>query len=840
MAKNIVPVLLNQGLDLATPSVLAKEGSLSECLNYEMTGDFGYKRIDGYERFDGYPNGAFVGEFYQVTLSAVDPGTADLINVGATLSRPVETTTGAEIVGNLINNFYGNQVGYLVEEITSTTFIYAAYDADGALQDGETVYFSAGGTLYEATVVGDVVPVRSVVTDPEVYLTTVRGYMTTMRNAVQDTIDNICGCWWHDDALYLALDAPIIQFVADDPGNIVLPGSMIKLATQQYIVLTQVAFDSGDAPVPGEQRVAVLPTDANYTSWPTSGLLYETNDAGNNISTIASTSATMSVDAEYAYVVRCNTVEGSNTRGYTSLKPAFLYGFDAGTYSSEALPTTGWVLRTADGTKTINCSISYVTTTSGTFAGANAAGTVVITNLDDYTGGSLIKDNWELWYGGARRMTINTAGGADGPQLAGSKRLNIAGTRYQTVNANFFGNEGWNQTYGATGASRAFWADEDSFGVIYAVDDDNLDQPKYVAYHAGRLALGYAVGSVLRSAVGEPFNWSGVDGAQEIATGDRITGLLEVSGDTLIVFGRNSIRRLAADGTPTTISSDAGAFDYTAVMAGQEIIYTGVSGISTLSQTSAYGDFEGERASSLIQQWLRTRLLVDNTGFETGGVAMALPCRNKNQYRLFLKNGTVIFMTLTSEGYKAMKVNYGNGNDLRVPFAWSSAVAHNGKERIHVVWDYTLASRGLNGVVGNLPERKYVYEMDSGWGFDGEVFEHYFDTNLLFLTAGQTATGIHRVRLHGRGYGVASLKIRTASLEDGQPSEFSNRELNLSLPRNPVLLLDESEEFTTIADHANWGLGIKLRIEGSNTLTEPSHVCQVLLLHTHNEGAVDA
>lgn len=840
MAKNIVPVLLNQGLDLATPSVLAKEGSLSECLNYEMTGDFGYKRIDGYERYDGYPNGSFVGEFYHVTLAPVDPGTDDLINVGATLSRPAETTVGAEIIGNLINNFYGNQVGYIVEEIDEDNFIYAAYDAEGALQDGELVYFSSGGILYEAIVVGNVTPVRDVITDPEVYLTTVRGYMNTMRNAVQTTTDNICGCWWHDDALYLALDAPVIRFIADDPGNIVLPGTVLRMSSQQYIVLSQVAFDSGDAPVPGEQRVAVLPVNANYATWPSSGVLYETADDGAIKSSIASTPAEMSYDAEYAYVVRCNTVEGSNTRGYTSLSPAFRYGFDAGTYSSESLPSTGWTLRNSGGTKTINCEIAQITMESGTFAGANAAGTVVITKLTGYTGGSLIRDNWELWYDGARRMTINTANGAAGPQLAGSKRLNIAGTRYQTINANFYGNAGWNQTYGTTGASRAFWADESSFGVVYAVDDEDIDQPKYVAYHAGRLALGYAVGSVLRSAVGEPLNWSGLDGAQEIAMGDRITGLLEVAGDTLIVFGRNSIRRLTGDGVPTTISSDAGAFDYTAVMAGQEIVYTGVSGISTLSQTSAYGDFEGERASSLIQQWLRTRLLVDNTGFETGGVAMALPCRNKNQYRLFLKNGTVIFLTLTSEGYKAMKINYGNGDDLRVPFAWSSAVAHNGKEHIHVVWDYTLASRGLNGVVGTLPQRRYVYEMDAGWGFDGEIFDHYFDTNLLFLTAGQTATGISRVRLHGRGYGIASLRIKTASLEDGQPSEFSNRDLNMSLPRNPVLLLDESREFTAIADHANWGLGIKVRIEGSNTLTEPSHVCQVLLLHTHNEGAVDA
>ena len=45
----IVPVALDQGLDTTAPPLMAKPGTLIDCLNYEMTNHVGYRRIDGYE-----------------------------------------------------------------------------------------------------------------------------------------------------------------------------------------------------------------------------------------------------------------------------------------------------------------------------------------------------------------------------------------------------------------------------------------------------------------------------------------------------------------------------------------------------------------------------------------------------------------------------------------------------------------------------------------------------------------------------------------------------------------------------------------------------------------------
>lgn len=843
MAKSHQPVLLNQGLDEATPALLVKEGSMIDCLNYEMTGDIGYKRIDGYERYDGYPNGS-LNTFYTVTIEAANPTDQSSLTVGAVLSRPVPSPAGAEPVGSQPTD----EVGTIVSSLGSNQYVYAAYDANGSLRSGESIYFTYNGVQYNASVTVSAKNYREVETSASAYLTQHRNFISALRDQVLSTDHDIAGIWWYENNMYAALNAQELYYILDTTTDPQLrPGALIRYNGVKYRVMAGISLNQGDSPVPGAFKVAVVKVGTSATINTTLVEITSSDTVARTLSTSASTY--VEAGDEWAYVVKCNSPVDSTARGFTALSPTVRLAFDAGTYTSESLPKTGWTLRTATDTASMSVEIADYTITSGSFGAGTAVGYVYVTKFSNESGAtSSVADNWELWYGGVRRMTVNAPAGGTGimgSMLSGTGRLETNNTRYQTITANFYGNSGWRKVYGATGSSRAFWADDESFGSIVAVSDETLDQPKYVAFHSLRLALGYAVGSVLRSVGGEPMNWEGALGAQEIATGDQITGLLEVSGDTLVVFGRGSIRRVDSAGTPSTVSSSSGAFDYTATMMGTQVMYTGVNGISTLEQTSAYGDFEGQRASGVIQQWLRPRLLVDNNGFETGGVAMALPCRNKNQYRLFLKNGTVIFLTLTGEGYKATRVNYGIGNDLRVPFAWSSAVADNGKEHIHVVWDYTLAVRGVRGVVGTAPSRKTIYELDSGWGFDGKTFSHYFDIAHVFPTSGTQSTTIERVRMFGRGYGAASLKLRASGIDEDFEVPFSSATINFSLPRTASKIKEELGDYTVVTDHGNWGIGVKLRVENSNAenqtlLEEPSHICQVLVLHIRTEGAIDA
>lgn len=838
-----LPVLLNQGLDESTPALMVKPGSMIDCLNYEMTGDIGYKRIDGYERFDGYPNGS-LNTFYMATIVAANPADQSSLTVGTVLARPVTLPAGAIPVGGNITD----EVGTIVSSRGNNQYVYAAYDANGSLRANETIYFTYNDVQYTATVTVSAQNFREVETDPVTYLNSHRTFTAAMRGQVLSTSSSIAGVWTYGTHTYIAVDAMEMYYILDNAADpLVQPGALLRYNGTKYRVLSRIAFKNNDTPVPGSGKISVMPVGTSPTVNSTLVEITSSDTVARTLST--NVNNYVEQGSEWAYVARCNDPVDSTSRGFTPLSPTVRLAFDAGTYSSENLPLTGWTLRNSTGSASMVVRIADYTISSGTFAAGTATGYVYVTGFGSEAGGtSSVADNWELHYSGVRRMTVNAPAGGTGvlgTNISGTGRLVVNNTRYQTVVANFYGNQSLRKVYGTTGSSRAFWADYDSFGTIVTLSDEKLDQPKYVAVHALRLCLGYAVGSVLRSVAGEPLSWEGVLGAQEIATGDQITGLLEAQGDSVIVFGRSSIRRIDSSGVLSTISSNSGAFDYTAVMMGSQIMYTGIHGISTLEQTAAYGDFAGNRASSIIQQWLRPRLLVDNNGFETGGVAMALECRNKNQYRLFLKNGTVIFLTQTGEGYKATRVNYGLGNDLRVPLAWSSSVADNGKERIHVVWDHTLAARGIRGVVGTLPSKTTIYELDSGWGFDGKTFKHFFDVAHILPTTGTSSATIERVRMFGRGYGVGSLKLRASGIDEDFEVPFSAAPINFSLPRKAVGIKEQLSDYTVVTDHANWGIGVKLRVEGSvaenqSMLEEPSHICQVLVLHIRGNGAEDA
>lgn len=835
MADTPIPVLLNQGLDTVTPPLLMKEGALIDCLNYEMTGDVGYRRIDGYERYDGYPNGN-ITRFYTVNINA--EANQASVAVGSTIALVVPTTSGVSVVGDPATN----DVGIIVAVNGGTSYTYIPFSAEGVLGNGASIYVrSLAGTQFTATTTSASVDGKNGYSDPEAYLDALRSYSSVLRNLVSDAPYSVAGMWVYKNNLYAAIAAPILSFIFADKLNFPLyPGALIRFSGVIYRVLANVDMPSDLAPAPGEARIALIPVG---TSGVNDTQVVEVDASDTAISVISTAPGNGLVTTEeWAYIVRFETAATSTKRGFTALSPSYRIPFDAGTYTSETLPKTGWTLRNAAGTKTMSVRLVDVVKTSGTFAAGSAAGYVVVTELKNETGGSSMEDNWELHYDGSRRMTVNAINRTLvlGTRIAGPKRLLAADTRYHTISANFYGNASLRTVYGATGASRGFWADYSYFGNIYTQDDESLDQPKYAAYHAGRLALGYEVGSVLRSKVGSPLNFLGAEGAQEIATGDILTGLLELPGNALAAFGANSIRTIDASGSMATISSGAGCFDYTAVMVGHIAMFTSMQGVSTLEQSAAYGDFEGKRSSAQVQTWLRTRLLVDNNGFESGGVAMALPVRNKNQYRLFFKNGEVLVITNTSEGPKATKSNYGIGNDLRVPFAWSSSVSDDKKERIFVVWDNSLAAKGVRGVVGTLPEKDRVYELDSGWGFDGAVFPHYFDTAHVFINGGTQYTGIDKVRLHGQGYGAATLVLRASGIEDDYDQGFSEADQDISLPATPVILRDSLGNFTSIVDHANYGLGIKLRVEGNGSETEPSHICQVLIMHARSEGALDA
>lgn len=220
-------------------------------------------------------------------------------------------------------------------------------------------------------------------------------------------------------------------------------------------------------------------------------------------------------------------------------------------------------------------------------------------------------------------------------------------SRYEFITANFYGDKDLNSIYGAHGLPRAFAYNRQFFYKIHTQPDAVKDSPRHVAYHHAHLALGYLDGNVDISVVGKPYNFDGSQGASSWTIGDRITGLLPLSGTILGIFGAKSVWGLSGttvDNFATqVISAKKGAIEYTISDMGFPV-YANSYGVYTLSQTQQYGDYLGTPMSQDISPWLRPRLIRKVTSDKE--VVCAWPVRSKNQYRLAFSDGYVMSMTI--------------------------------------------------------------------------------------------------------------------------------------------------------------------------------------------------
>lgn len=841
MSDNSLPVLLNQGLDLVSPPLLAEAGALIGCLNYETTGDAGYRRLDGYERYDGFPDGG-VAAFLVVELEANVPADqAQLVN-GSVLSY-LNTDGTTETIG-------------VVVDVDGTTVNYIAFRRTVTIHNGDSVaVLTPSGNSYLFNAVTDSVTGRTLFSDAAGYVQQLRDYSSQLRALVMQAPSAVAGLNYSRDRLYEAVDAASVRFKilnASLPGP--LPGATIRWKGKIYTVMSlEDAAAAGDGTT---YTVHLAPTSGTATA---SDAFVEIDSAGAAVKTYATVAtAPTTSGSKYAVLGYANNPEVATTRGFTYLSPAAMFSFDAGSFTGGGNPPSGIYYAVGSDGAVLEIDMKGLVQLDGSFTDGDATGRAQAHILDQTDGtrnylkdGDVIHSEYPTT-GSSAVLTID--GDPSMPLLAGTGSLRLKNTRYQWGTYNFLASAATYELYGTNGVFRAFWATPTAYGNIVTQDNLALDNPKYISFHAGNnLALGFSEGSVQLSVGGEPYNYNGVDGALEIGTGDNVTGLLEASGDSTLVFGKRSIRRITGTNDATlslkSVVSNAGALDYTAVNVANKPVFCDPNGVSTLEQTSAYGDFAGERATYKISTWLFPKLVPSPDTIEIGGVACAFAVRKKNQYRLFLNSGEVVSICFTTQGPICMLSDYalqttGSGvKDVRTPLAWSSEVDDNGREQLHVVWDRAISQQGQDGKVGTIPDGTQPYRLDYGWGYDGKTFAHHFDTAHVFMDNGSHMGKIVRVRMHGLGYGLASLNLTGSSIETNFDQPFQNAEQDISMPPTQEYFYDSMSPVTSIIDQANWGLGIKLRVYGKldeNTdITEPSHVCQVLVCYLETEGALD-
>jgi hypothetical protein len=258
--------------------------------------------------------------------------------------------------------------------------------------------------------------------------------------------------------------------------------------------------------------------------------------------------------------------------------------------------------------------------------------------------------------------------------------------------------------------------------------------PKYCVEFNNRLFLGYEDGRVFFSAVGDPTDFDGVNGAGEIYYESPITGFVVTPGDALAIFCEDNIHTLQSLSTVEADSSGvlesiykfqskvfsnrSGSLPYTQERVLGKIIYMDDRGVTSLSQSDVFGDFDMASVSKNVQGALLSRKNL---------TTCSVVNREKNQYRLFFSDSTGYIFTWNIE--KKIKgvtqIKY-NNPVLTV----SEGKDDNGD-------DFIVFSSN-NG---------YVYLMDSGTSFDGEVITTRLSTSFYSYRSPSNWKRFHKILL---------------------------------------------------------------------------------------------
>ncbi len=358
--------------------------------------------------------------------------------------------------------------------------------------------------------------------------------------------------------------------------------------------------------------------------------------------------------------------------------------YKATTGGWEAVPLNFRVSFTGGGTEYIDGStltqggitaeILRVVVTTGDWGGT-AEGYFVI---EEPTGGSFTA-------GAAVGTGTCTLSGAETPIEL------LANGRVQTVAHNFYGSSGTKRLYGCDGVNIEFEFD----GTVYVPIETGMGNVRasHVAVHKQHLFFSFG-SSVQHSGTAEPYKWTPIFGAGELATGEDVTNFVSVSGSetnaALMIECRNSVFVLYGSDSEswqlTKIADESGSQPYSAQLMGSPIVFDR-DGFIQRRPTDTFGNFSYESASRQIEP------LVKN-----GSVMCSVLAKDKSRYRCFFSDGLWVSGTPTSKGIAWMPCDYGRVINVAV----GGEIA--GRYRIF-----------LGDTDG------WVLEADVGRSFDGEV-----------------------------------------------------------------------------------------------------------------------
>ncbi len=488
----------------------------------------------------------------------------------------------------------------------------------------------------------------------------------------------------------------------------------------------------------------------------------------------------------------------STSSGWTQITFGKELSFTTGTAEIAEGDTISGATSSATGT------VARVVLESGSWSGGDAAGRLILSS-DSGT------------FQAAELLQVSAANKATCSGAASQITLNPSG-RVTTVIANFGGGTANYRLYGADGANQAFEFD----GTTYVPINTGMatDTPKHIAFHKQHLFLSFGA-SLQFSSLGYPYQWTPLLGAGELAMNAEITNLIPLPGDqssgALGVYTRSDTSVLygtsSANFALSTFNTGTGGYAYTAQNIDQAYVLDD-RGIMSLGTSLNFSNFLPASLTMNLRPFLQQRLAL-----AVGSTVN----RERGQYRVFFSDGTALFMTV---------VNGKLLGTMPIQFQHTVSCVTEGED--------------LNGAVTSFfgSTNGYVYELDKGTSFDGEVIS-------ANLTLVYNSIGTPRVRKRFRkasiettGDAYAELQFstdlgyRSAEIDQPNDANYSN-DLRSAYWDSLIwdqFVYDGSDISPTEIEVTGTAENLAIRLSSTSAIFKQFTVNSVLLHYTPRRG----
>lgn len=488
----------------------------------------------------------------------------------------------------------------------------------------------------------------------------------------------------------------------------------------------------------------------------------------------------------------------SSSSGWTQVPYYSQFDFAVGT--QEIFPGDTIVGHTSGATALIKA----VVLTSGSWSAGNAAGYAIFTNMT----GTPVTNEW-IYVDGTKHAEYRGAYAPIAPLPNG---------RVETVIANFGGGEQNYRMYGADGVNQAFEFDGEV--LIPLRTGMTTDTPTHVAAHKQHLFLSFGA-SLQFSAIADPYNWTPLLGAGELAMNAEITNLIALPGDqssgalgvytrrdTSVLYGTSS-----ADFALAQFNTGTGAVAYTAQNMDQAYVLDD-RGIMTLGTTLNFGNFLPASLTMNLRPFVQQRI--------TLAVASTVS-REKGQYRVFFSDGTALYTTV---------INGKLMGTMPIQFAHQVTCAAEGESSTGVARAFFGSTNG------------YVYELDKGTSFDGEIIPANLTLVFNSIKSPRTLKRYRKgsVELTGDSYAELAfgydLGYRSVNIDQPLDVVYSNdlRSSNWDEMIWDNFVWDGQELSPSEIEVRGTAENIAVRLSSASALLAPFTVNSVILHYTIRRG----